>query len=219
MGTILISTIVNSVLKTLNDDPATGETDGARYSHAEILGYINDCQKDMVFLKPDTYTENENVLLTAGVKQTVPGKGLVKVVRNMGSDGATEGSIIRFISDWDLFDLMNPDWASDDDGDEVDGYLFDERDPGHFYVTPPSTGYIEVVYYDIPTDSTTTITVDDIYVAPTIIPYCFYRAYAKDAADSIYAWERSETYREIYLSSLGKKDAAETINKPKRVRE
>jgi len=224
MGTILASTIIASVAKTLQD-----EATDRRTTEADLFGYINAAQREAVILKPDISVANVSVVLVAGTKQTIPTAGiqLIKLVRNMGTTGTTVGNIIRMVDDIENFNLMNPSWHTSTASATVEKCIFDERDPKHFYVSPPQPasgfGYVEEIYSVIPADIvagsgpvyTVAITIDDIYATPVIEPYCLYRAYAIDADQSQLAWERSNFNYNLFLTALGRLDLIERTNKPK----
>lgn len=184
MPSILASAIIDKAEIVLLD------TTNIRWPQAELLGWLNDGQREICIHKPDACVQNKSVLLTAGSKQTL-GAGstsdavmFLDMPRNMGTNGSTAGRAIRPVSR-EILDTQNPDWHTDTQAAEVKHYTFDPRDPKHVYVWPPNTGtgYAEMVYAAAPTDVAAVgnaISIDDIF-NNTLIDYILYRAYSKDA--------------------------------------
>lgn len=166
------------------------DTTGIRWPiDGELLGWLNDGQREVVLHKPESCVKNESVALTVGAtKQTIPATGimLMDVTRNMGSAGSTPGKAVRLVSR-DVLDAQRPDWHSDANAaGAIQHFMYDPRDPKTYYVYPkaPATAhYLEVVYSSAPVDCATTaatIGIDDIY-ANALVDYVLYRAYSKDA--------------------------------------
>lgn len=166
------------------------DTTGVRWPlDTELLGWLNDGQREVVIYRPEACVKNESVPLVANsTKQTIPTSGisLQDVTRNMGSSGTTPGKSIRVVTR-DLLDSQQPDWhlAINAIG-YVQRFSYDSRDPKTFYVypkAPAAAHYIELVYSAAPTECATTaatIGIDDIY-ANALVDYVIYRAYSKDA--------------------------------------
>ena len=184
MATITALSTLTKVQTILQD------TTGIRWPiDDELLGWLNDGQREVVLNKPEASVKNESVTLTTGsTKQTIPAAGimLVDVVRNMGAAGSTPGKAVRLVTR-DVLDAQRPDWHSDaNTGNYIQHFMYDPRDPKTFYVYPkaPATAlYLELVYSAAPTDCATTastIGVDDIF-ANALLDYVLYRAYSKDA--------------------------------------
>lgn len=160
-----------------------------RWPEAELIDYINDAMRQIVLFRPDANPKNENLSLVTGTKQSIPSSGirLLRVVRNMGSNGTTPGNAIREISRLAL-DAEIDDWHSAaKHGTSVKHYVFDDVDPRTFYVYPGlATGqtlHIEIIYSDNPTTVTAsgqTLDLKDQHINP-ILDWVLYRAYSKDA--------------------------------------
>jgi hypothetical protein len=227
MGTILASAILSEVDTVLLDTAKT------RWPDAEKLVYLNAGQRQIVFFKPDAYVVNDVYSLVAGTKQSIPdgtnsfqnasavtlreGVALVKVVRNMGTDGLTPGAIIPPIGS-DMLDNYNPDWHGESQVAAVNNYAFNDEDPKRFYVTPPNagTGYVEVIYSALPLDVasvSTAITLSDVY-RDSLMNYVLHRCYAKDAALSPLNAQRATEYLNLFFQSLGRMDLVVKVVSP-----
>ena len=84
-GTLTLTNILSRVEDTLQD------TTNVRWSEAELIRYVNDAQREIVNLKPDTSADHANVQLAAGTEQSIPTVGLrlINVVRNMSAAGSS----------------------------------------------------------------------------------------------------------------------------------
>ena len=150
MGTITGNELITRAANQLQDP------DHTRWSMAELLNYINDCQRDIVMRKPDAYTKSEStVLAISECKQSLPSDAimLLDISRNLGTDGSTLGRAITRI-ERPVMDQQWPDWQTDTGAAEVQHYMYDEKDPLNFYVYPPqpaaSPGYVELIYSAVP---------------------------------------------------------------------
>ena len=90
MGTIIASTIIDKAQTILQD------TTGIRWPDDELLGWLNDGQREIVIYKPNASVKNQSVALAAGTKQTIPADGvqLIDIPLNKGN-GSTPGRSIR----------------------------------------------------------------------------------------------------------------------------
>lgn len=184
MATITALSTLTKVQTILQD------TTGIRWPiDVELLGWLNDGQREVVLHKPEASVKNESLALTSGsTKQAVPATGimLLDITRNMGAAGTTPGKAIRLVTR-DVLDSQRPDWHADANAaGYIQHFMYDPRDPKNFYVYPkaPATAhYVEVVYSAAPVDCATTaatIGIDDIF-ANALVDYVLYRAYSKDA--------------------------------------
>ena len=209
-GTITGANLISRIQDILQD------TTSIRWPEAELLRYINDAQREVCNLRPESTATTANVALVVGTKQTLPSGGLrlIKVTRNMSaaSGSATGKRAVRLV-DADILNTQEPNWHDPTvSGDAahtttVKHYIFDEDDPRAFYVYPgasTTSTFLEIVYSGAPTDLTATsgtISVDDIF-ANAIIDYVLFRCYLKDAE---YAGnqQRAGTHFQLFSSSLG----------------
>lgn len=200
--------IINAAAFTLQDDT------NVTWSRAELLGYASDAQRDACLVKPDAYTLNATVTLIAGTKQSLPanGSGFVKITRNMGTAGNVPGRVPRSISAA-LLDMQVPNWHSATVGSAVMEYVYDERDPKNFYVSPPQPtsgfGQVELVYHAIPAalaSESDNLVLDDAYKT-ALMHYVVYRAKLKEGEQQSMA--EASTHQAIFQALLGAKDKAE----------
>ena len=203
--TIAASTIIARAGILLQD------TVNARWTISELVGWLNDGQRELVLLRPEACMQDTTMQLTAGqTHQTIPSPAirLLDIPRNMGADGLTPGGAIQMIERI-VLDTQVPTWHSQT-GAAVNRYTFDSRNPKNFFVwpAPASTLYINVIYSVAPTDVTTdgttvtgNLSMDDIY-GNAILDYVLYRAYSKDAEYAGNA-EKAVAYYSAFSNALG----------------
>lgn len=206
--TISVSSVITKAQTIIQD--ATG----VRWPSDELLGWLNDGQREILIYKPSANAKNVSVKLTTGTKQSLPADGLqlLDVIRNTGTDGNTPGRAIR-ITMREILDAQLPDWHSSTANATVKHYTYSPLTPKVFYVYPPqpstNQGYVEMAYGALPADATLNgnINVDDIYQT-VLIDYILYRAYSKDteyAADP----QRASAHQAAYLATLTGRTAVE----------
>lgn len=209
MGTIAGTTILNDAAFLLQD------TTNVQWTRPELLIYLNDGQRDLVQIKPDAYTINQSQLLVAGTKQSLPANGaaFVRLVVNLGTNGTTPGRVPRKV-DLEQINNENPNWHYQTASPAVLEYVYDERDPKNFYVSPPQPatgmGHVGMVYFAVPADLTVeadTITLDDIYKT-ALFHYVCYRAYLKEGELSNAT--SAAAHRSEFLALLGAKEKGES---------
>lgn len=201
MGTITVLEVIGKAQIIMQD------LTGVRWPVAtEMLGWLNDGQREVQIYKPNSYVKNVAVKLTAGTKQELPADGiqLIDIVRNMGTDGQTPGNAVR-ITERESLDANVRNWHTATPATSVKHYTYSPLDPKHFYVYPPqpptNQGYVEMIYGALPPACVQNgvINVDDIY-QNVLIDYILYRAFSKDSevADS----NRAARYQASYLNAL-----------------
>lgn len=207
-GPLLGATIIDAAAFTLQDQ------DNTTWTRLELLGYLNDGQRDACIVKPDAYVKTETVPLVAGTRQVLPedGAAFIRLVRNMGVDGQTPGRAPRAFQ-IAAMDLQHPNWHGDASSPAVMEYGHDEREPKAYYVSPPQPlagqGRVDLVYAAVPPDlpdENSAVALAPIYKT-ALIHYVCYRAYLKQGelqnnADAM-------AHRAEFLSLLGAKEAGE----------
>jgi len=208
-GTALLTRIRNVLQDTTN----------VRWTDSELRDYINDAQREIVNLRPESSSTTANLALVAGTKQTLPTAGLrlINVVRNMSSEAAnaTGARAVRLV-DSDILDTQEPDWHDPTvSGDAahvsvVKHFIFDEDSPRTFYVYPgvlvtnASACFVEIIYSTSPTDlsaNSSVLFIDDIY-GNAVIDYVLFRAYLKDAEFAGNA-QRANNHFQLFATSVG----------------
>jgi hypothetical protein len=206
MATVTVSSVISTASMILQD------VTNVRWPQAELIGYLNDGQREVVLYKPSACVINKDVPLVAGTKQKIPadGNSLVDVVRN------TDGSAIR-ITSRDILDSQVPDWhAVSRTASKVIHYCYSASDPKTFYVYPPSPGNctVEAIYNASPADAVLggLISIDDIYKS-ALIDYVIYRAYSKDA-DFAANEQSAKTHYQAFLFAINGKTASDKLSNP-----
>lgn len=214
MGTILASTIIARAQEVAQDE------DGVTFTDTQGLSWLNEGQLAVCLVKADAKTVNRSMQLTAGTtKQAIAGRELLAVIRNMGDDGTTPGRAIRLV-DRGAKDEANPDWHTETPATAIKEYMFDDRDDGAFYVSPPAHGstavYVEVLEAINPTDvadAGDAIDLDDIY-APALVEWICGRWFGRDSEETPNSVRADKHYRQFY-NILGVKMQNQTLNSPK----
>ena len=209
-GTLTGANLIDRIQDILQD------TTSIRWPEAELLRYINDAQREVCNLRPESTATTANTALVVGTKQSLPSGGLrlIRVTRNMSSaaGNATGARAIRLV-DVDILNTQEPDWHNPSvSGDAahttvVKHYIFDEDNPRSFYVYPGASStstFLELVYSASPTDlanTSATIYIDDIF-ANALIDYTLFRCYLKDAEYAANQ-QRAGTHYQLFAGSLG----------------
>lgn len=214
MATITAQSIVARAQTTLLDET------GVRWNTTELVQALNDGQREIVVLKPDAHSVNGSLTLAEGTRQTIAAEGviLLDVIRNLGVGGDTPGRAITRVKRGYL-DTTRPNWHAESPNAEVLHYLFDERDPKHFYVTPPqpiSPSTIEYVYSAAPIEVAEpatangavigTISIDDIYQT-ALFYYMMFRAHSKESSDA--SPQKASAYYQLFAGAVSGKARAE----------
>ncbi len=212
MATITARSIVDKAEIILQD------TTNTRWPEEELLGWLNDGQREVVLHKPAANPVNVNVQLVGGTLQSIGSDGLrlIDVIRNMGTVGATQaGKAIRII-DRRILDTQRPEWHTESQTEQIRHFCFDDRDPRTFFVYPPvqENRQVEVVYSAAPGDIEIddTISIDDIY-ANSLLDYILYRAYAKDTDYTTNDNRVSFAY-ESFLGNMGLLEQRAMVDNP-----
>jgi hypothetical protein len=192
-----------------------------RWVEAEILGWINDGELEVVKEKPDTNPSIASMQLAAGSEQTLPSTALqlLDVTSNMGTDGTTRGNNITVV-ERKLMDAIDPDWMIKTANNVVTNIVYDpKRTPKKFWVYPMSTGsnYVELITANYPTALAAlanSITVGDEY-ATTIMHYVLFMTFSKDAEEQNSA-ARAIAHYNAFLTSLGIRDMKEDNIQPRK---
>jgi hypothetical protein len=212
MATITATQVIGRV-STILQDPTN-----IRWPTAELLKWLNDGQREICMYKPNAYTKNIVVQLTAGTKQTLPTDAnvLITVMRNMGTSGTAAGNAIRLTSR-EILDSQLPDWHASTASATVKHYIYNMLDPKTFYVYPPQpasgASQVELAYGASPADIAegATLLVDDVYMS-TLINYMLFRAYSKDNEYSGNAKLAGEYYQAFTGMLAGKASTEGSTN-------
>lgn len=155
--------LADTVLDLSRD--ALNDTSDVTWTLDEKLRLLNLGQLWIADLKADALAVVEAVQLVAGTRQTLPQRRVngvltsslrfLRLVRNMGIDGATPGPTI-LPGDLEAMDRMRPGWHDDTAHRVVKHYLYDPRRKTEFYVWPPVPAspavYVELEHVQAPAD-------------------------------------------------------------------
>lgn len=212
MSIITAQSIINKA-STLLLDPTN-----ARWTRAELLGWLNDGQRQIVLVAPNATNKVATIKLAAGTRQSIPSDGwtLLNVIRYMGTDGTRPGRAVRVTSQ-QLLDSYNPNWHAATPTVVPQSYVFDQQDQTVFYVYPPNTGngYVQINYSPEPVDLTSesqTINVRDIFQT-ALLDYILYRACSKDA-EYAPGLQLAAGYLQTFNMAMGVKQDSELKNSP-----
>ena len=212
MSTVTAKSIIDKASIQLLD------TTNTRWTRAELLGWINDAQRQIVIMSPNATNKVATIKLDAGTRQSIPSDGwtLLNVIRYMGTDGTKPGRAVRIASQ-EIMDAYNPNWHAATPSVVPQTYVFDLQDQTIFYVYPPNTGkgYVQINYSPDPVDLTSelqTINIRDIFET-AILDYVLYRACSKDA-EYAPGVALASGYLQTFMASMGVKDNSEKSNSP-----
>lgn len=221
--------IIDDVAKILND------TEFDYWKVEDHLAALNAGMTALVILKPDATATAKEYQLSEGSRQSLPDGSalftdaqgatlpkatkLVRVIRNMGTDGLTPGRAVAII-DMDLLNAVRPDWHNSTPNAEAKHFMYDEKAPKLFWVYPPqpaaNQGFVEVIYNAIPTPVTRYatdeyITLSDEY-REALTYFVLFKAYSRDT-DSANA-NKALQYYDAFKVALGLHQGGETNEDP-----
>jgi hypothetical protein len=189
---------------------------------SELLGWLNDGQRDIATTIPQANVKNSALQLIAGVKQSLPSDGilLIDIPHNLGSTGTTVGSVINHVPKEIMLKRI-PGWTTTLPNGVVKHYVYAATDPLVFYVYPPqpsSPKYVECVYSAVPTlianaNAGTKITIPD-YFQTELLDYVLYRAFSKDFDNSA-QMARGQEHYQLFINALTAKNKADNSITPK----
>lgn len=193
------------------DDAETilSDTLNERWTETELLAWVNAGMKEISLVKSDAYIKSETFTLAEGTIQSLPTGGfqLMTITHNMGvSPGATAGGMIK-LTDINIMNAIDANWHAATPAATVKYYMYDERFPEKFIVSPPQPasafGFVWGIYCAVPTEVLidATILVSDIY-RNVLLDYVLYRAYMKDADYTTNA-NRCVAHYQAFTNALG----------------
>lgn len=203
MGTLLASALIAQASELVQDE------NNVVWTQPEALGWVNDAQRAIVSIRPDSSILNQSITLVPGTKQSITGLRLMSCVRNMGTDGLTPGRAIRLV-ERGIKDEFEPDWHTETAAIAVKEYVFDARTPKEFYVSPPvhATTVVQIEVSESINPAAIAlvgdaITLDDIY-SPSIIEWVLYRFLSRDSEETP-SLQRAASHFQQFFGLLGAK--------------
>ena len=198
-----------------------GDEDNDRITTTVWMRYLNAAIRTLILVRPDAGATTEAILLSAGVKQTLPAASLrlLDITHNMGSDGATVGAIVT-PSDRAHLDFANILWPAATGETAIENYSYDKNAPRTFYVSPPvhatTPVYIEVTTAKLPTAIAATDDddgIDDTFFEP-LVQYMLYKAYSAD--DEGQEIGKAQIHMQNFFNLLQVEWKAAAMNDPER---
>jgi len=186
-----------------------------RWDASELVDWISHGEAAIVVRKPDAYITNEAFILVEGTLQSISGTVLIDIVRNMGTDGTTEGASITRV-DKAVMDAIDSLWHTATASATAEHWMHDRRDPKKFWVYPPqpssSFGYVQGIYSATPSEVSagSNINLDDVY-RDVLLDYVLFRAFSKDAGIHPNAAARANIHCQLFLSAIGSKETIEEV--------
>lgn len=211
-------TVMDDVAELLQD------IDRDTWTDADLLGWLNDAQRNVVNVRPDSNSATVSFKCATGTRQNlvIGDIRLLRVTRNMGSDGATPGNAIN-IFERGIKDRFNPQWHSELGQTVVKEYTYDAVARPHvFWVSPPvkvspPDVYIEIDKAVVPTLLTNKDN-DDIELRDTYIPmiheWMLYKSFARDSEETP-NWQRAARHFMNFYAMLGAKLPADIAVDPR----
>lgn len=211
MATVKVIDLIDRAETVLQD------VTNSRWAQAELLGYLNDAQREIVMQRPDAKVTNATFTCAASSKQTLPAGALrlIDVIRNATGKAVTQ-------IDRKVLDVQNPSWHIGSGNTTVEHFMYDPTDPKNFYVYPVPTNSVQIniAFSESTTDitianystSTDTIGLDDTY-ANAILDYMLYRSYQKDS-DFAGNMQKVATHYQSFANSIGLKTRADLVITP-----
>lgn len=205
--------LANDVIERAND--ILNDVLSQRWPDQTLLQYLGDAQRAVVTKRPDASVVNGTMACAAGAKQVLPPEGLrlIKVMANTVS-----GRPITLI-DVDILNEQVPNWRRTQTATTaIEHYVYDDRDPKHFYVYPTPIDKLEIdLVYSVPpaspSDKGSPITIDDIYFN-ALVEYVLYRAFQRDTENQANMSRAAAHYTAFDTALSGKiqADAAASPN-------
>lgn len=143
MGAV-VKSLVDQVRDTLVDKA------GGLYLERDIAEFIYQGELAVAYLRPDELSFETDFRLAARTRQALPAGGirLREVLHNRGRDDQlADGAPIRLVDRGVIDAFVN--WRAMPAGRVVEEYMYDERNPKQFDISPPMTdgdSYIRIYY-------------------------------------------------------------------------
>jgi hypothetical protein len=190
---------------------------GARWPEAELTRHLNDARLAMCVLRPDLYATTTDIVLVAGVRQSLPtdGQRLIDILCNVSSAGAPT-SPVRVTSK-EVLDAQNPLWVTSVGG-TVRNFMYDERYPRIFHISPGAVAgaKLRIVYAQAPgatAGNDTELSFQEGMYTSALVDYIVYRCYMKNAAFGANA-QRAQTHYQMFTQALGVGSSVGVVTSP-----
>lgn len=127
--TITAQSVIQEVQTTLVD------LAGTRWSATELVRHLNDMQRAIHAVRPDSTASSTTLTLLAGVNQTLPSTAacLIEITNLSASPKSAVRQATR-----EMLDSVEPDWRGASQTATIKHYIYDPRHPRRFEVYPPA---------------------------------------------------------------------------------
>lgn len=209
MNTVKVLDVINAAKAIYND------VLNIRLPNKELLDWFNDAMLETVNKRPDILVKTQNFICASGTLQTLPPEALrfIRVVRNN-----TASKVAVSAMDMDTMDQVLPSWHDDSVlADEVEHYLYSNKDPKHFYLYPAVKENHDIIlsYTFSPTkvvltnftSDFTLLEIDAPYKSP-LVDWILYRAFSKDI-EFAGGRARADKHYQAFYQGLGIKLAGD----------
>lgn len=191
---------------------ALQDEDGVRWPADELVRHLNDGQRELARLRPDTKATTATVALSPGFRHTLPvaAMTLIDITHNTGG---TKRGVTK--TDMPMLDAVHRAWRSETASAEVTHFCYDLREPRTFFTYPPvnASASVEMVYTAYPVDlpipaSTTYIGVtgdidyDDKW-AEALYNFVMFKAYSKDVEFGGGNVQLAAQYFQLFNTAIG----------------
>lgn len=213
-----MTTTAKSIIKDVQVD--LQDEGGTRWPASDLVGYLNDGQREIAVLRPEMFAVTAPLVLAGGARQLLPDV----CINLMEVPCITGGRAISKVDRSDL-DAINPSWYSLPKTGDLQHFCYDAKTPRVMYAYPPAVAgtSVDIVYSVLPIDVeapsgpswsnvTGNIGCDDIF-KNALRHYMLFRAYAKDAESG--SSELSSAHYQLFKTFVGSDVSAGVSVSPK----
>lgn len=191
---------------------------GVTWAEAYLLRLVGDAQRAIVKVRPNAYQVRKTLTLTADqAVQTMPTGSirLIKIIRNLGTDGVTVGRRVSVVSEEQL-DRVDPDWHTSRQKSYIAHYTYDKDSPSLYcvYPRPNAALRVDAIVSENPTAPASVgaaLAIGDEYLN-AVVDYMLYRAWDKNSERRDVA--KSQAAYSAFMQSLGVKRANDSEQDP-----
>jgi hypothetical protein len=210
MPTLTGTNIINRAADILQDQS------NVRWSRNELLDWLNDGQRVVVTLLPESSVSFTTVSATSQGQYlfSIPSDG-IRLIDVLANTSPTQRAVRQV--DRAVLDAQYPTWRGNAAALDAQNFMFDKRTPKAFMLFPPlrEGSGVDISYCVNPaalSSESVTISLDDIF-GPALTDYIVYRAYLKDAEFSVSDAKAKGAY-ETFIGALTSKKAADPSAQP-----
>lgn len=212
----MLASAILSAARRLLKDPGK-----VRWPDADLLGWLNAAQRQVVSVRPDAKSQRADLVMVAGIEQTIPANGiaLLSVLHNVDKTTGALGRVVT-LTTRDELNAADVNWTFATPRPLTRQYVYDPDTPKVFEVWPPAIAgnKLRIAYSVLPTDCTlaadSLIDVPDLYESALTDLVCF-RAYMEDSDDPADNG-RAANHLAAAMQSLTGKTQSDQAAQPKR---